>query len=73
MSLGWLFGKKFVRVENGLRWFRIGMNAADTPGTISRIIDILLIRDNNQLNALFLNVFISCLYMFQAGRSGVSF
>ena len=24
------------------------------------------ILDNNELNALFLNVFISCLYMFQA-------
>ena len=43
MLLGWLFGKKFVRVGNGLRWFRIGINAAGTPGTISRIIDILLI------------------------------
>ena len=43
MLLGWLSGEKFVRVGNGLRWCRIGMNAADTPGMISRIIDILLI------------------------------
>jgi hypothetical protein len=41
--MGWLFEKKFVRVGNGLRWFRIGINVADTPGTIGRIIDILLI------------------------------
>jgi hypothetical protein len=43
MLLGWLFGKKFVRVGNGLGWFRIGTNAADTPGMFSRIIGILLI------------------------------
>jgi hypothetical protein len=43
MLLGWLFGKKFVTVGNGLSWFWIGISAADTPGMISRIIDILLI------------------------------
>jgi hypothetical protein len=42
MLLGWLFGKKFVRAGNGLNWF-ISLNAADAPGTISRIIDIVLI------------------------------
>jgi len=43
MLLGWLFGTEFVMAGNGLRWFRIGINAADTPDMISRIIDILLI------------------------------
>jgi hypothetical protein len=43
MLLGWLFRKEFVMVGSGLRWFWIIMNAADTPGMISRIIDILLI------------------------------
>jgi hypothetical protein len=41
MLLGWLFGKKFVRAGNGLSWFMIDINAADAPGTISRIMDIV--------------------------------
>jgi hypothetical protein len=28
---------------NGLKWFRLDISGADTSGTISRIVDILLI------------------------------
>jgi hypothetical protein len=43
MLLGQLPGEKFVRVGNGLNWFRFGISGADTSGTVSRIIYILLI------------------------------
>jgi len=41
--VGMAVWEKSLRVGNGLRWFRIGTNAADTPGMFSRIIGILLI------------------------------